>query len=217
MLTSKKITLTIVSIVITMLFGCQSTYYAMWEKMGKEKRHLLHDQVEKSKDDQKQASEDFKDALTQLKEMYGIDGGDLESMYSSLSDDYDNCTQRAEILDKRIAKIQQIARDLFAEWREEIEKIQKSEFRIQSTNKLRDTQTRFTKLEASLQTARKRMTPVLANLNDYVLFLKHNLNAQAIGSLKGEASSIETDMDRLIRDIQKSISEADAFLADIGK
>ena len=65
--------------------------------------------------------------------------------------------------------------------------------------------------------ARKRMTPVLTNLNDYVLYLKHNLNAQAVGALKGEVAGIETDVDRLIADIQKSIKAADLFLAEFEK
>jgi hypothetical protein len=55
---------------------------------------------------------------------------------------------------------------------------------------------------------------VLADLHDYVLFLKHNLNARAIGSLKSEATSIETDVDRLVRDIQKSINAAEIFLKE---
>lgn len=205
------------SVVAILLIGCQSTYYAMWEKMGKEKRHLLHDQVEKSRSDQEKASEAFKDALTRLKEMYGFQGGDLEKMYNRLSDDYDNCSDRAAIIDERIDKIQRIARDLFAEWRQEIEQIHNPTFRSQSTQKLKATQSRFTKMESALIAARRRMTPVLSNLKDYVLFLKHNLNAQAIGSLKGEAASIETDVGRLIRDIQRSIQEADAFLKEIGK
>ena len=200
-----------------LLIACQSTYYAMWEKMGKEKRHLLRDQVENSLSDQEKASEAFKDALTRLKEMYGLDGGDLEKMYNRLSDDYENCQNRAEIIDERIDKIQRIARDLFAEWRQEIDQIQNPNFRAQSSQKLRATQSRFANLESALQIARKRMDPVLSNLNDYVLYLKHNLNAQAIGSLKGEAASIETDVNRLVRDIQKSIKEADAFLKEFEK
>jgi predicted DNA-binding protein len=181
------------------LIGCQSTYYTMWEKLGKEKRHLLRDQVENSRNDQEEASEAFKDALTRLKEMYGFQGGDLEKMYNRLSDDYDNCNQRAEIIDERI------------------DKIQNPTFRAQSTRKLKDTESRFASLESALITARRRMTPVLGSLKDYVLYLKHNLNAQAIGSLKGEADSIETDVGRLIRDIQRSIQEADAFLEEIEK
>ena len=61
------------------------------------------------------------------------------------------------------------------------------------------------------------MTPVLTNLHDYVLYLKHNLNARAIGTLRGEAAGIETDVDRLIRDIQKSIDAADVFLKTFEK
>lgn len=204
-------------VAVALCIGCQTTYYALWEKMGKEKRHLLRDQVENSLNDQEKASEAFKDALARLKEMYGLEGGDLENMYNRLSNDYENCQNRAEIIDERIDKIQRIAQDLFAEWRQEIDQIQNPTFRTQSTRKLRATQSRFAGLEAALMTARKRMNPVLSNLNDYVLYLKHNLNAQAIGSLKGEASSIETDVNRLVRDIQRSIKEADAFLKEFEK
>ena len=205
------------SVFAILLIGCQSAYYAMWEKLGKEKRHLLRDQVEDSRSDQEKASEAFKDALTRLKEMYGFQGGDLEKMYNRLSEDYDNCNQRASAIDERIDKIQRIAQDLFAEWRLEIDQIHNPDFRAQSTRKLKATESRFASLESALITARRRMTPVLDSLKDYVLYLKHNLNAQAIGSLKGEADSIETDVGRLIRDIQRSIQEADAFLKEIEK
>ncbi len=198
-----------------LLAGCQSTYYAVWEKMGKEKRHLLRDQVEKSQKDQQKASEEFTDALTRLKEMYGLNGGDLEKMYDRLSDDYEDCEQRAGIIDERIEKVNRIATDLFEEWSAEIQQIQNASFRNKSREKLRATQTRYARLDKALKLSRKRMTPVLNTLRDYVLFLKHNLNAQAIGSLKSEVTSIETDVDRLIRDIQTSIKEADDFLKEM--
>lgn len=199
-------------LLILLSVGCQATYYSVWEKMGKEKRHLLRDQVEKSRGDQEEASEEFKDALTRLKGMYGFDGGKLEKMYRQLSDDYATCAKRAESVDERIDKVQRIAKDLFKEWRQEIDQIQNPQFRTKSTQKLKATQSRFSRVEKALRKARKRMTPVLANLKDYVLYLKHNLNAQAVGSLKAEAADIEGDVDLLVRDISISINEADAFL-----
>lgn len=208
----------IVLIVIALfLTSCQTTYYAVWEKLGKEKRHLLRDQVEKSKGDQEKASEEFKDALTRLKEMYGLEGGDLEKMYDRLSADYDACQERADIVEERIDKVERIADDLFSEWRKEIDQIQNASFRSKSTQKLKATQKRYARLEKALKSSRQRMNPVLENLNDYVLYLKHNLNARAIGSLRGEVASIETDVDKLVRDIQVSISEADAFLKEFEK
>ena len=47
---------------------------------------------------------------------------------------------------------------------------------------------------------------------DQVLYLKHNLNARAIGSLRNELADIERDTDRLVREMQKAIAEADTFI-----
>ncbi len=58
----------------------------------------------------------------------------------------------------------------------------------------------------------KKMYPVLAKLKDYVLYLKHNLNAQAVGSLSGEVVSIEKDVTGLIKDMTASIKEAQNFI-----
>lgn len=200
--------------VTAFLAGCQSTYYAVWEKLGKEKRHLLKDQIENARDDQIEASEEFQDALTRLKAFNNFEGGELEKAYNQIAEDHEACDERAQQLDERIEKVQRIAQDLFAEWENEIGQIQKAEFRTKSRQKLRATKARFARLDKAMVTARARMTPILATQRDYVLYLKHNLNAQAIGSLKGEVGSIEADMDRLVRDIARSIEEADAFLDD---
>lgn len=78
---------------IVIILGCRSAYYTVWETLGKEKRHLLKDQVEKARDEQQEASEQFKDALTQIKELYGFRGGDLEDLYVKLRNDYESIDQ----------------------------------------------------------------------------------------------------------------------------
>ena len=57
------------------------------------------------------------------------------------------------------------------------------------------------------------MPPVLEALQDNVLYLKHNLNANAIGALQGELSSIETNVSQLIRQMNAAIAESDAFIS----
>jgi hypothetical protein len=49
-------------------------------------------------------------------------------------------------------------------------------------------------------------------LNDYVLFLKHNLNARAIGALQGEADDVIEGLTELIDEMNQSIAETDAFI-----
>jgi hypothetical protein len=192
--------------------GCRNTYYAMWESVGKEKRHLLKDEVAAAREDQAQASEEFKDALTRIKELTGYQGGQLEDAYRRLKGDFEDCQHRAAVIDDRIRNVEQIAADLFAEWEDEIGQMNNATFRSQSRQSLTRTRERYQRLHGSMVQARSRMDPVLARLNDYVLYLKHNLNAQAVGALGAEMASIQSDINVLIRDIERSIKEADAFL-----
>jgi Protein of unknown function (DUF2959) len=195
-----------------LLSGCRSTYYSMWESVGKEKRHLLRDEVEDAREDQAKASEEFKDALTRIKELTGFQGGELENVYLQLKDDYEDCESRASVIDDRIANVEQIAADLFVEWEAEIGQMTNATFRSNSRQSLARTRERYNQLHRAMVQARSRMDPVLSRLNDYVLYLKHNLNAQAVGALGSEMGSIEADVDVLVRDIERSIEAADTFL-----
>lgn len=59
-----------------------------------------------------------------------------------------------------------------------------------------------------------RIDPVLRPFRDQVLFLKHNLNAKAIASLRGELVQVESDTDKLIKELEASIAEADKFIKE---
>lgn len=56
------------------------------------------------------------------------------------------------------------------------------------------------------------MEPVLTALQDNVLYLKHNLNASAVGALEGELKTIQQDVSRLINEMKASVAESDAFI-----
>jgi hypothetical protein len=59
------------------------------------------------------------------------------------------------------------------------------------------------------------MQPVLTTLRDNVLFLKHNLNAQAIGALRGEFGTLKADIDTLIQRMNQSIERSNAFIRNM--
>ncbi len=193
-------------------YGCQKAYYSVWEKLGKEKRHLLKDQVENARTEQEKASEQFKDVLTRIKEIYGFEGGDLEKFYTKLQSDYKDCEERADAVSNRIDKVEEIAQDLFLEWEAEIKQISNENFKAKSTQALKNTRARYDRLHESMTKTRSKMVPVLSQLKDYVFYIKHNLNAAAIGTLKKEVTAIELDVKQLVQDINASIKEADAFL-----
>lgn len=196
----------------TAAVGCRGMYYSTMEVFGREKRHILKAKIEDVSDEQNKAAEQFTDTLTRLKEMYGFEGGDLEKTYRKLQSDYEDCSARAASVHRRIDDMQQVAGDLFKEWENEIDEIANRDLRSKSEQSLRETRRRYGRLDDAVNQAADRMDPVLQQLKDYVLYLKHNLNAQAVGSLKLEADKIEEQVNRLVADIEKSVGEAQEFL-----
>jgi hypothetical protein len=208
-------TLPVLGVAILLLIpapGCRTTYYKTMEKFGVHKRDILKDNVQEARDEQKKAAEQFKDALTRLRELYRFEGGDLEKMYDRLKSDYDRSQTRATAVKERIGKVETVASDLFAEWDREIRTIENSKLAAQSREKLRSTREKYDVLHRAMKRAEESMTPVLAQFNDQVLYLKHNLNAQAIGALKGETLDIEKEIQQLIQDMNASIQQADVFI-----
>ncbi len=77
---------------------------------------------------------------------------------------------------------------------------------------MRETRQRYDTMLRSMHQAEARMDPVLAAFHDNVLFLKHNLNAQAVASLKGEFQGISRDVDLLIAEMRRSIEASNTFI-----
>lgn len=192
--------------------GCRSAYYAAYEKFGVYKRDLLKKRVIEARDGQQGAQKEFRDALTQLKEITHFEGGEAEKAYRQLKSEYDDCAQQAETVRRRIRAVESVAKDMFAEWDKENAEIQTPSLRESSRRELVATRQRYDELHAALVAAEQSMTPVLNQFNDYVLYLKHNLNAQAIASLQGESANIQTEISRLIDQMNQSIARADAFV-----
>mgnify|MGYP003385575857 CR=1 FL=1 len=200
--------------VLSLLFtGCETVYNSTMENVfGYEKRELLKKSVEALQEDQQGAQEEFKDAMTRLKELYAFEGGDLEGVYNRVKSAYDDCVAQAGEVRQRIASMEKIASSMFAEWEQEIGQYSNPALAENSRRQLKETKDRYAQLSTSVRTSEESMQPVLVQLKDHVLYLKHNLNAAAIGSLRGEAGNIQGQIEQLIGRMNTSIAEAEAFI-----
>ena len=115
----------------------------------------------------------------------------------------------------RIDAVESVAGALFDEWENELKLYKSSDMRMASKRKLQVTKTRYREMLASMHRAEKSMDPVLRSFRDNVLFLKHNLNAQAIGSLREEFSTLKGEIDGLIQNMNEAIKSSNKFIADI--
>lgn len=198
-------------------FGCQTIYYDAMEKIGYHKRDLMVSDVEKARDAQQEAKEQFKSALDRFTKTLNIEGGELQDKYDVLNAEYEQSEAKAQAVRDRIASVEDVSEALFEEWEAELDEYSSAALRKNSQKQLTQTRNQYAQLIKAMKRAETKMDPVLAKFKDQVLFLKHNLNAQAIASLKSELVSVEGNIASLIKEMEASIKEANSFIASMEK
>lgn len=210
----------VVRVVATIIFilsmsGCESTYYSAMESVGLHKRDILVDRINDVKEAQVDVKEQFSSALDRFTHELNFNGGELEKTYNLISDEYEQSKSEADRLSARIDKVDDVAQALFDEWGEELNQYTSASLRRESAAQLKDTQRRYQSMLTAMRATEKKMFPILDTLRDQTLYLKHNLNARAISSLKGEFGSLRRDITLLIKDMEKSIAETDRFMVTL--
>ena len=198
----------------TLLFtSCSSVYYGAMEKVGIPKRKILVDRVGAAREAQQEAKVQFSSALAQFLAVTKVPATELQSTYEKLDGEFKRSESRAQSVRDRIGAIDNVARALFEEWSAELAQYKNASLRAQSERQLTTTRNRYAALMRVMEQAAAGMNPVLDAFRDQVLFLKHNLNAQAVSALGGSTRELQQDITRLVADMEKSIKEADAFIA----
>lgn len=200
---------------MVLLSGCSTAYYAAMEKVGVHKRDILIDRVEDARDAQLRGQQEFKDALDQLSQLIGFHGGNLQQRYEALNSQYEDSKKAATEVSERINKVELVAFDLFNEWEEELKQYQNKKLRADSKRQLLETKRQFDALVKVMRRAESKMPPVLRVLQDNVLYLKHNLNAKAVGAISGEFSLLQQDVELLLQEMNRAIADSNQFIATI--
>ena len=209
----KSIWWTVLSAIL--LSGCQTVYYDTMEKFGQHKRDILVDRIENARDSQEEAKVQFNSALEEFSAVLKFKGGSLEDKYKKMDGIYKESKSKAENVQDRIASVERVAEALFEEWETELAEYTDTKLRRSSSAKLSQTKKKYGKLIKAMKKAEGKIQPVLSAFKNQVLFLKHNLNAKAISSLQSELVSIETDVAKLIKEMEIAIAEANTFLKTI--
>ena len=200
---------------VSLLMACSSMYYSTMDSISICIIDIKDLRFEKAKDSQHEAKEQILSTMEQFTTLTNFDGGDLEATYKKLNSEYEDSVKKSNEVKKRIADIEDVSDALLDEWKNELNEYSSASLKRSSQKKLQATEKQYHQLIAAMKRAEAKMDPVLAVFKDQVLYLKHNLNAEAISSLKGELGNIQSDVSTLIASMNKSISEADAFIKTI--
>lgn len=213
-----KLVLAVVLILIPFgLSSCDKAYMATMEKMGYAKRDILSTRVKSARDAQEDAKQEIQTTLEQFGKVVAYEGGDLEATYKKLNGELENSEDSAEAVRKKISDVESVADALFSEWEEELKQYSSADLRRKSQSKLTQTKSRYREMLGAMKRAEQRIEPVLKPLRDQVLYLKHNLNARALSAIKGELVKVDAQVDQLVKDMNRSIAEADKFIQTMEK
>ena len=201
---------------ILSLTSCRSLKYAALEGIGVEKRNILTDNVGDMRKATAVAQDVFKSALDRYMDVVDVKGGDLEKKYGKLNKELEKSEKRARAVNDRIRDVEVVAKDLFKEWQKELKQYESRELRNASAQKLQQSQRHYQDMIKSMKQVAGQMDPVLKVFRDQVLFLKHNLNSQAIAGLDNEKQRVEAQVTALVAGMERSIAEADAFINKMG-
>ncbi len=210
-----KSRLIVLSAIMLGLSGCSTIYYGTMEKLGIHKRDIMVDRVKAARDTQNEAKTQFLTAMDQFKSVVNFQGGDLEREYNKLNATLQKSEAKAAEVRSRIQAVEDVSAALFGEWRAEIKQYASDTLRKSSQRKYDATKEKYAELIEAMQKAESKLDPALVPLRDQVLFMKHNLNAKAIAGLSDELLSVQMNVDTLVRDIESSIAQADAFIASL--
>ncbi len=191
-------------------------YYQSRESLlGHHKRDIVVIQVEQTCNSLINTRDQFEDALQQFKNIVNIKESSLEHRYKLLQRQYDFCKSKSDDVSHRIAAIEEVSASLFKEWKEELGHYNNRALRSKSRQQLKASKQQYSRLIRTLRKAESRIYPVLAAFKDQVLFLKHNLNAQAIAALQHEFVELSIDISQLIEVMEITINEASQFVSTL--
>ena len=200
-----------------LIAGCDTVYMGAMEKMGYAKRDILSSRVKAARNAQEDVKKEIQTALEQFGSVVSYQGGDLEAVYKKLNGELQDSEDKADAVRKRIKDVESVADALFSEWKQELGQYTNQSLRRQSEEKLTQTKSRYNDMIAAMKRAEQRIDPVLKPLRDQVLYLKHNLNARALSAIKGELAKVDSQVDQLVKDMNRSIAEADKFIQQMEK
>jgi hypothetical protein len=192
----------------------KSVYYNARETIGGDhKRAIVVHQVEQACVNLRETRNEFEDALQRFKMLVNVNDALLEHRYHQLNRKYQFCRAKSEAVSARIRAIEEVSEALFAEWEKELDEYSNRALKSHSRQQLKLARQNYARLLKSLRTAEAKIHPVLSAFKDQVLYLKHNLNAQAIAALQNEFVVIGIDIAQLIQAMEQTIAEASSFVA----
>ncbi len=168
------------------------------------------------------ASDEMKDLRKHLDKVFEAyhktlrEGTDKRrSSYNELVKALERCEEKTKELRKRHEEMDKQAEEYFKRWKNSVKDIKNADLEQRSEGRLETTRRRYREVSESWKGMREDYEPVLAELRDQIVYLGHDLNEDAVLSLKEDAAELEELASALFRSMEGFGSTADEYISGL--
>jgi hypothetical protein len=140
--------------------------------------------------------------------IFADDAQDRKSLYKKLQGEMETTEKRRAEVAKRADEMKLEADLVFKSWADSAGAISSPDLKKRSEERLTKTKARFAEIEAAGQKAREAYAPIMKTLQDQVTYLGHDLNAEAVSSLKPDAAKVNAQAQDLGKKVDDMIAVA---------
>jgi chromosome segregation ATPase len=143
------------------------------------------------------------------------DAKNMKSNYKKLQSEMESTEKKRGDIKLRADEMNSEATNLFKTWADSTAAIENTDLRKRSEERLAKTKASFAEIGTVGQKAVDIYGPLMKTLQDQVTYLGHDLNAQAIQSLKQDAAKVNEKAQALMKSIDDTISVTNKNINDL--
>jgi hypothetical protein len=140
--------------------------------------------------------------------LFADEATDRRKIYNQIQKEMENTDRRRARISEEAAKMNAEADTLFKGWADSTAAIENPDLRERSEERLNATRASYGEIGTVGQKAADLYAPFMKALQDQITYLGHDLNPEAVASLKPDAEKLNERSDKLIQSIDDTIATA---------
>lgn len=140
--------------------------------------------------------------------LFADEATDRKKIYNQIQKEMENTDKQRAKISEEAAKMNTEADTLFKGWAESTAAIENPDLRQRSEERLNATKASYDEIGTVGQRAEDLYEPFMKALQDQITYLGHDLNPDAVASLKPDAEKLNEKADNLIQSIDDTVAIA---------
>lgn len=185
------------------------------EEDGHKRADKVIKRVERVMKEMTDARHGIEKALEAYGAMLQNDVDNRRSTYKDLITAVERSHKRQKEMEKRVKEMAKEALNFFKAWKKSLKNIQSKELVRRSRERLDDSRGRYDEMLAAWRQAADQFKVVTGNLSDQLLYLGHELNADAAGSLREDKAKLDGMANTLFDQVDDFASIASEYIGSL--